>query len=221
MRNQMKRLSDADLYSIYCRWRQGSGPFACYVRANNFVSLKHHPDLVLKALPRGKDLLWSHVSSIIDRRDLAACLLILDLPGADSMRIGCHLQQEKAIKPVLTFTTPLHPHGLIGGAEYISALLLCGESLEPVEPRGFAFILDHERFGPYSDEDLRKCYNNQYELIDEDLPPAEMIKELGFQQILYVHESGVKEDLAHYLEYLTAQGCAVTTEDIGGKKPHG
>jgi hypothetical protein len=191
------------------------------MRANNFVSLKHYPDFALQPLPSEDAPHWAQISEFIDERDPASCLSIIDVHGADSIRSGCALQREKSIKPVLTFNTPLHPCGLVGGTEYISALLFCGELLEPVDPRGFAFILDYDRFGDYDDEEMRRRFNNQYELIDEDLPPAEMLKELGFHHVLYIHQKAIKEDCARYLEYLTAEGHQVATEKVGGEEGHG
>ncbi|HEX9061192.1 MAG TPA: hypothetical protein VF941_13510 [Clostridia bacterium] len=189
-----KRLKEIDLYQVYLKWYQGSGVFRCFFRTTNFVSLKHYPDFYLDQGSLDENL-NEKILKIIDRYDVHTSLFFLDLPCEQAISPAYFLQANKSIKPILTFNNVLHPYGLIGTREYISRLILYSDYLEEVEPKGFIFILDNLRFGDYDDKTLRSNFNNQYELTEYDLPYLEMLRELGFERVIYISNGKIKEDI--------------------------
>lgn len=209
-----QRLRDVDLYSVYQKWRQGSGPFRCFFRATNFVSLKHYTDFPLEEVGVDEDEFIPPISKIVGQYDFKKTLFMIELSGIEAIRVAYFLNSEKGIKPVLSFNGLLHPYGLVGDKEYISGLLTFGEKLQKIDARGYAFILDHNRFGEFSDDELRRNFNNQYELSDEDLPPLRMLKDLGFEKLVYIHSKESKEDVENYLVHLQENDFPVIMESI-------
>jgi hypothetical protein len=211
----MKKLSEVDLLSSFRKWRRGSGPFRCFFRSTNFVSLRHYPDFTLGVIPPGPPASYGAVEEIISETD-GPIICVLDLPGAESMRIAAFLQNRRRLKAILTFNSPLHPRGLVGGEEYIGALLGLADSLEydGEPPRGYVIVLDRDRYGDYGDDDFKRFFNNQYELIDEDLPSVEMLRDLGFPQVLFITSGEVKEDAAAWLGYLSEHGFPVAVNNL-------
>ncbi|MCE1246965.1 MAG: hypothetical protein LWY06_09990 [Firmicutes bacterium] len=226
------KLSETDIRGIYRKWRYGAGPFRCFFRASNFISLKHYPDFILdepvsemadlRSVQDGKDEsasagiadLVKSVLSVVEKYDRTTTLFFIDLPGTESIITAYFLRKILKIKPVPVFGNPLHPFGLIGGKKYISALLGYGKLLDNTEGQGYAFIMDWNRYGDYSDDDYKKFFNNQYELIDEDLPSVEMLKELGYNKVVAVCVNNMKEDCEAYLKYLEEQNFPVERESL-------
>lgn len=211
-----KRLKDIDLYSAYDKWRKNTGPFCCYVRAANFVSLKHYTDFELEAVEAEGDLvaLYPRLQKIIEGHERRHTLFFMDLPGEMLIRAAYSLTEAYRLKPVITFNSPLHPNGLIGGAGYISALLDCGEAFSDFRPEGYVFLLDNSRYGEYTEEQLRSFFNNQYEITDEDVPPLQMLRDLGYRSLVYIYNGAEKEDIAEYLDYLEQEGFSVIRESV-------
>jgi len=189
--NKPRMLSDIDLYDVYCAWRRGSGPFRCFVRSTNFVTLRHYEDFPL--LTDEINVPMDAIYSLVTEKHRDAPVILVELPGTEVIGWALHLQNECAIKPIITFNNIMHINGLVGNREYISALLLSGEKLKPLESLRYAFILDYERFSDFDETSFRTHFNNQYELTDDDLPPVEMLKSLGFSEILCIQRFGVKE----------------------------
>ena len=204
-----RKLSDIDLYKIYTKWFQGCGHFRCFFRATNFVSLKHYPDFVLKRVSYGKGKLFDRLIKIIDGYDKKTTFFIIDLPGEQSIKMAYLLQNRNNIKSVLTFNSPLHPLGFVGGEDYISMLLGYGEKLEHVNPEGYAFILDENRYVQHNEEEFLKRFNNQYVLVDEALPSEKMLRSLGFENVLFISRNLELEDISDYLRYLDELGFGV------------
>jgi len=212
----MKKLQDIDLYSVYCKWRQGAGPFECFFRAANFTSLKHFNNFDLLEITLDKDKIFKEIEKIIKHSDTKKTLFMIEMDDVEGIKTAYLLQDEQKLKPILTFNNPLHPNGLIGKIEYISNLLKLGEQLNPIKPEGFVFILNQNRFGDYQDEELKKFFNNQYELTDEDLPPYEMLCQLGFEEIIYMYNmKQLKEDVTSYFQYLNDKKFKVIHHILG------
>jgi hypothetical protein len=212
----MKRmLRDIDPYQIYKKWHSGAGHFSCFSRTVNFVSMKHYPDFELSEVRPEPDERYSIAERIIDSHG-GKKIILIDLPAIESMRISCLLNNTRRANPVITFNSPLHEFGFIGGRDYISALTGYGDHLLTMEgagPGSCCFVLDWNRFGDYSEEELKKYFNNQYELTEEDLPPVDMLRHLGYDVLIYLH-SGPREDAERYINYLTDQGFHVISEAI-------
>lgn len=77
------------------------------------------------------------------------------------------LQNNLDIKPILTFNILFHPYGLIGNEDFISNLLLYGNKLTTIDPKGYVFILDNERYLSESDGTEENFFNNQYETLEK------------------------------------------------------
>jgi hypothetical protein len=217
----MKRnLSSINFYEVFKLWLEGSNYFRCFIRSTNFVFLKHYPDFQLSEVDFEPDEIYKKVSSLIKNYDLQKTLFLLDIPGEKVIKTSFFLQNFDNIKPIITFNNPLHPYSLIGNCDYISALLLYGEKLGHVDPEGYIFALDRDRFGNYDEEDYKKFFNNQYELKEDDLPPVEMLKALGFEKIVYIGleeadcPGSLKEDVEAYLSYLMESKIEVCRERI-------
>jgi hypothetical protein len=212
-----KRLKDVDLYKNYCNWIAKTGNFRCFFRSTNFVSLQHYPDFELSDFPTGNNKFLDRAFEQVEGFIQEGVFVIFDLPGKLSMDLAYVLCTKKTLNPILVFNGILHPFGLIGDQEYISRLLGYGEVMKDISTGGFALVLDSERYGNYSDAQLKEFFNNQYELGEEDLPSAEMLKEQGYESVLYIFQNAAMEDVAEYLDYLSEEGISVLKQGIQGE----
>ncbi|MFZ3172122.1 MAG: hypothetical protein WA118_09090 [Carboxydocellales bacterium] len=207
------KLSQLNLLDNYRNWRQGTGVFEGFCRATPFVSLQHYPDMELHLSRPEPPANLGQLEAFAARYASRETLLVLDLPGELGVRSAYSLQTRLAIKPVLLFNNPLHQHGLVGGRDFINTLLAGGENLTPLDqPRGFAFILDYDRYSDYPDSAYQEFFNNQYELTDEDLPELELLNFCGINRLVVLSNQPLKEDLQNYLKYLQEQGLEVLIE---------
>ena len=198
----VETLKKQGLREIYRGWVQGAGPFECFVRKANFVSLQHYPDFKLQPVSQTESRLFKAVKARLEKAE-GRSLFLIEAGAPEGIRLGYLLQQRMNIKPVLTFGGPLHPHGIVGGESYISALVGYGKMLSPVNPVGYAFILDRQRYREkLSQRMLRQRFNNQYELSQDDLPSVEMLNHLGYQKLVVLSHHEPRVDLLSYLQYL-------------------
>jgi len=196
------RLLQIDLPDVYARWVQGAGPFACFVRKTNFVSLKHYRDFELRPVSINASSLFKYLLAQLEQLERDH-LVLLDIPAVEGMRLGFLLQNRLKLKPILTYVSPLHTHGLVGGDRYANALIAYGLLLNPVEPQGYVLIMDNQRYlAKVSQRLLRRRFNNQYELTADDLPSLDMLRALGYGRVTLYHRGETKEDVAAYLQYL-------------------
>lgn len=211
--NKMK-LSQVDLPALYEQWVQGAGPFACFVRKTNFVSLKHYRDFDLQPVVVGKSNLFKQLEPEL-RQITADHLLLFDITAVEGMRLGYLLQNRLQIKPILTYVSPLHTFGLVGGDRYVNALIGYGLRLEPVQPRAYVFVLDRQRYrSSVSRQLLQKRFNNQYELTADDLPNIDMLQDLGYKRVSLYRQRDAKDDVKAYLQYLQEQRFEVVEIEI-------
>lgn len=208
-----RKLGDISPYDLYTKWCNGCGVFRCFFRTTNFVSLKHYTDFILMDTAT-RDFQIEGLLTIVDRYSFQDTVFVIDLPGEEAVKAAMILQNQRKLKAILTFNNVLHPYGLISSKEYISSLVECGYELETgeIHYNGFVFVLDFLRYGQYTDEELRGHFNNQYELADGDLPPADMLKELGYKKLVFICRGDAREDVDCYLDYLDSEGIVVTRE---------
>lgn len=213
----MTFLKDLDLYSIYLKWRENTNAFECFLKSTPFVSLKNHPNFALEnpIISEEDDMLFNKIISIINDQDMSNSLFILDMPGCKSISLGYLLQNNLYIKPILTFNIIFHLYGLIGSKELINKLLLYGNMLSSINPKGYIFILDSERYLSESDGTEENFFNNQYETTEEDMPSVELLNELGYSKIVYIYQDEIKEDINCYLDYLEHFDIKVSKCKIG------
>lgn len=196
------QLHELDFRDLYERWAQGAGPYTCFISKANFVSLKHYPNFALRQPKLGANRLFRQVESSLQNAGTAH-LAVFDIPARAGMRLAYLLQNHLQIKPVLTFLCPLHPFGLVGGSDYINALIGYGLALKPVEPQGYALILDSQRYRTrVSKRILHERFNNQYELGPDNLPSIEMLNALSISRMSFYHLEPVMEDAAAYAQHL-------------------
>jgi|GEM_PF-756699 len=208
------RLSQIDLPDVFAHWVQGAGPFTCFVRKTNFVSLKHYRDFALRPVATNTSRLYKYLLPHLERLE-PNHLILLDIPAVEGMRLGYLLQEHLRLKPILTFVSPLHTHGLVGGDRYVNAIIAYGLLLNPVKPQGFVLILDNQRYlSTVNPNLLHRRFNNQYELTSDDLPSLEMLKALAYGRVTLYHWGEPKEDVGAYLQYLKDNLIQVEEWDI-------
>jgi hypothetical protein len=212
-------LKDIDLYGVYSKWFSGCGAFRCFFRSPNFVSLKHYSDFVLKEVSYKDRVFLDRLKSYVNKYDYSKTLFIVEFLNTISLDIAHYLFINERLKPVLTFNNILHPKGLVGSEEYISKLVLYSEAMSENSVSGYTIILDQNRYGDYSEDELRMNFNNQYDLTEDDLPSVEMLGDLGYDNIVYLYSLGMqmKEDISDYLEYLKSNNFIVVKEEFDVK----
>lgn len=200
----MNFLKDFELYPIYLKWREGSNAFECFLKSTTFVSLKSYPNFSLEefSISEEENIIYNKVKAIIDEQDTSNTLFLLDVPGHVSVLLGYLLQNNLNIKPILTLNQLFHPYGLVGSKKQISNLLLCGNKLNSINPKGYIFILDSERYLFQSNGTEENFFNNQYETTEEDMPSVELLKDLCYSKAVYIYLDDIKEDINCYLDYL-------------------
>lgn len=204
-----RKLSEIDFFQVYKNWKTDLGPFQCFVKATNFVSLKHYPDFTLSTIPGDTGgTCFDRIYTLLKEYDCKSTLFLLDINGTDAIKTAYHLRKLLSLAPVPVFNGVMHPYGLVGDKEYISCLIDYGLKNDKKDTKGYIFIFDSNRYGEYPDEQLKRFFNNQYELGDEDFPPVEMLGLLKYERAVCICDRE-KEDLAGYLEYLRASGISV------------
>lgn len=214
------KLSEIDLLQLYKKWSNGLDSFKCFFRSTNFVALKHYPDFQLNEVPDNGGEYFDFVSSQLKKYNLENTLFIIDITGAEAIRTAFFIRKAYSLFPTLIFNGVLHPFGLIGDKNYISNLIRYGmmledsEDIKAINKRRHLLVLDHDRFGEYTDEEMRKNFNNQYELGEDDLPSVEMLDLLGYNSVVYIYEVNEKEDITCYLEHLSENNINVDKVNI-------
>lgn len=213
----MNFLKDFELYPIYLKWREGSNAFECFLKSTTFVSLKSYPNFSLEefSISEEENIIYNKVKAIIDEQDTSNTLFLLDVPGHVSVLLGYLLQNNLNIKPILTLNQLFHPYGLVGSKKQISNLLLCGNKLNSINPKGYIFILDSERYLFQSNGTEENFFNNQYETTEEDMPSAELLKDLCYSKAVYIYLDEIKEDINCYLDYLDHFDIKISKCKIG------
>lgn len=195
-------LKNIDFLKLYHNYEYKAYPFNCFIRTGPFVSLKHYPNFTLDySIIENKEY-PSKLYEVINSYDFKSTLIILDMPGDIAILEAYYLNNINSIKPIPIFNFLLHQNGLIGNKSFVNNLVVVGNKLTDIEPKGFMILLDYNRFGDFTEKQYEEGFNNQYELFDEDIPSIDMLKELGYSTIVYISQDKEKEDIANYLNYL-------------------
>ncbi|MDT8718874.1 hypothetical protein IAI10_19655 [Clostridium sp. 19966] len=195
------RLEQVNLLELYHKWLSNAGYFECYVRTSVFATAKHYKEFQLDESNISSELYYK-VCSILKKYDEKETIFLLDFPDSEAIKLAYFINNNLAIKPILTFNMLLHDYGLVGSKDFVNALVVCGNKLKEIDPKGYAFILDYYRYREFEEEAYLKGFNNQYEVSDEVLPEAGLLKNLGYKKIVYVSVDKEKEDILNYLNYL-------------------
>lgn len=194
------RRTEIDIYKVYDNWQKGLEDFQCYFKVTPFATMKNYTDFSL-------DDTISPSSDSIDKfsrlkhRFETNSLYIIDFKANLALDLALLLNNEAEVKPILSFNHIFHSFGIVGDEDMAQRLLLYSNKLELIKPKAFCFVLDKDRYKEDYTCDYMK-FNNQYEVTEEELPPADMLEALGIKNIVYVSEDYVKEDVKYYLEYL-------------------
>ena len=209
--NMQKHLRDIDLYHLYKKWYDGCGMFECFVHSTPFVTLKNYPDFVLNDVCFEQDKFTEEVLNIISQYINPKTLFLIDFNAQLSLKLAYILQEKLALKPILTFRQINHPYGLVFDEEAINSLISYSEKITDKNNNGFVFVLDYLRYSEFSEDSYKSKFNNQYEVTEYDLPVCEMLNDLGYEQVVFLHQGTLKEDIKPYIEYLQKNGIQVVT----------
>ncbi|GFP74165.1 hypothetical protein [Clostridium fungisolvens] len=194
------RRTEIDIYKVYDNWQKGLEEFQCYFKVTPFATMKNYTDFLL-------DGTISPSSDSIDKfgklkhRFEADSLYIIDFEVNLALDMALLLNNEVKVKPILSFNHIFHTFGIVGDENMAQRLLVYSDRLELINPKAYCFVLDKDRYKEDYTCDYMK-FNNQYEITEEELPPADMLEALGIKNIVYISEDYVKEDVKYYLEYL-------------------
>lgn len=204
-----KHLKDIDLYQLYKKWYDGCGVFECFVHSTPFVTLKNYPDFVLHDMYDEQDKYTNEVSSFFAPYVNSKTLFIIDFHAQLSLKIAYTLQKNLMLKPILTFGQINHPYGMIFDESAISSLISYGDKITNINDNGYVFILDYLRYNEFSEDIYKSKFNNQYEVTEYDLPVFEMLQDLGYQQVVFLYQGTMKEDIKSYIDYLQEKGMQI------------
>lgn len=213
----IKNLKSFDTRKIYDNWIKNTKEFQCFSKSTNFVTLKEYPDFILD--PDFKyDIAKIYLEKIriillnLKRNVKSKSIFIFDFKDDEAIDIAFFLRKLNLLNSVLILNGIVNERGIVCSKAYINKLLLYGEQLEFINeiPDEFALVADLNRYGNYSKDELKKYFNNQYEITEDDLPNVEMLSFLGYENIVYItngksnseNEYNIKEDMFAYLEHL-------------------
>ncbi|KNY26089.1 hypothetical protein [Pseudobacteroides cellulosolvens] len=217
LNNMDKRLRDYNPYEIYKKWYGVQGYFSCFFRSTPFVSLKHYPDFTIENYRNDISKIDNQIVRLIKNYDLEKSLILVETTMERSIEAAYGLYNQCDLKPVFTFNHIYHAHGIIGTKMDISLLMELGAKITGGDTKGWAFFIDSRRYGEERPEVLRKLFNNQYELTYDDLPPAEMLKDLKYERIIYFYTDDIKEDVDYYINYINENGLEVIKYKLQGE----
>lgn len=197
-------LQEIDLRNIYGVWKSNLGPFRGFFRSTPFVSLQTYDDFTLE-----EEYIIEYA-----QKDLETIMeqfqedkfVIVDLPLKEIINLGLVLNNEYAIKPILNINLLFHPFGIIGTKDNINKLINNGLKLKKIQTDKFIMLIPYDRYNEeVSSEDLKNMLNNQYGIGEDDLPNANMLKELGYNQVVIITKDDIKEDLKDYVNFINKE----------------
>ncbi|MBK1813076.1 hypothetical protein JHL18_20860 [Clostridium sp. YIM B02505] len=201
------RRTEINIYKVYDNWQKGLEEFQCYFKVTPFATMKNYNNFSL-------DDTISPSSDSIDKfsklkhRFEADSLHIIDLEAKLALDLALLLNNEVNVKPILSFNHIFHTFGIVGDEGMAQRLILYSDRLEFMKPKAYCFVLDKDRYKEDYICDYME-FNNQYEITEEELPPADILEALGIKNIVYISEGYVKEDVKYYLDYIRKSGFEV------------
>jgi len=193
-------LQEIDLKNIYRIWKSNLGPFQGFFRSTPFVSLQTYDDFRLE---EEKVIKYDQkVIDVIMENFNGSSFLIVDLPLKDILNLALVLNNEYSIKPILNVNLLFHTFGIIGTKDNINKLINNGLKLKKITTNKFIMMLPYDRYNEEAaPDDLSNKLNNQYGIGEDDLPYANLLKELGYEQVVIITKDNIKEDLNDYLNF--------------------
>lgn len=196
------KLQEVDLRNVYRIWKSNLGPFRGFFRSTPFVSLQTYDDFNLE-----KENIIQYnpkILNIIMEKFEEDNLLIIDLSLNEIIDLSLVLNNEYSIKPILNVNLLFHPFGLVGTKDNISKLINNGLKLKKINTNKFIMMIPYDRYDEKIDgEELKNKLNNQYGVGEDDLPYVNMLKELGYRQVVVITKDDIKEDLSEYVNFIS------------------
>lgn len=196
------KLQEVDLKNIYKIWKSNLGPFRGFFRSTPFVSLQTYDDFnlekenIIEYNPKRLNLIMEKIQE--DK------FLIVDLPLNEIINLSLVLNNEYSIKPILNINLLFHPFGVVGTKDDINKLICNGLELKKISTNKFIMMIPYNRYDEKIDnEDLKNKLNNQYGIGEDDLPYVNMLKELGYRQVVVITKDDIKEDLSEYVNIIS------------------
>jgi hypothetical protein len=197
-------LQEIDLRNIYGIWKSNLGPFRAFFRSTPFVSLQTYDDFTLE-----EEYIIEYAQKnleIIMEKFQDDKFVIVDLPLKEIINLSLVLNNEYDIKPILNINLLFHPFGIIGAKDNINKLINNGLKLKEINTNKFIMLIPYDRYNEeVSSEDLKDMLNNQYGIGEDDLPYANMLKELGYNKVVIITKDNIKEDLNDYVNYISKE----------------
>ena len=194
-------LHEIDLRNVYRIWKSNLGPFQCFFRSTLFVSLQTYDDFEFE-----EENIIKYDQEIIDiimENFNESKFLIVDLPLKDILNLALTLNNEYSIKPILNINLLFHPFGIIGSKDNINKLVNNGLKLKKIITDKFIMMIPYDRYNEEaSTDDISNKLNNQYGIGEDDLPYVNMLKELGYKQVVILTKDNIKEDLNDYVNFI-------------------
>lgn len=202
-------LKEVNLYNVYKRWTSKSNNFIPYFKLTIFESLQRIDDVDLNTITKCDNIYnLDYIRNII--KDSNDTLYIFDTDGDKGIELAAILQNIFKIKSVLDFGMNFHDRGIVGNKNYIKSLIESSDNL--INNKDFdkyALILDINRYKNDIDYDIKKTFNNQYELSEEDVPDIEFLNKNNINKIIFFYDLNIKEDISSYLNYLSENNIIV------------
>lgn len=196
------KLQEVDLRNVYRIWKSNLGPFRGFFRSTPFVSLQTYDDFNLE-----KESIVEYnpqTLNIIMEKFQEDKFLIVDLPLSEIINLSLVLNNEYSIKPILNINLLFHPFGVVGTKDNINKLINNGFELKKINTNKFIMMIPYDRYDENIDaEELKNKLNNQYGIGEDDLPYVNMLKDLGYSQVIIITKDHIKEDLSDYVNYIS------------------
>ncbi|WP_160693282.1 normocyte-binding protein [Clostridium sp. C2-6-12] len=196
------KLQEVDLRNVYRIWKSNLGPFRGFFRSTPFVSLQTYDDFNLEKENRIE--YNPQTLNIIMEKFQEDNFLIIDLPLNEIINLSLVLNNEYSIKPILNINLLFHPFGVVGTKDNINKLINNGFELKNINTNKFIMMIPYDRYDENIDaEELKNKLNNQYGIGEDDLPYVNMLKDLGYSQVIIITKDNIKEDLSDYVNYIS------------------
>ncbi|OOM70709.1 hypothetical protein CLPUN_51740 [Clostridium puniceum] len=195
-------LQEIDLRNIYRTWKSNLGPFQGFFRSTPFVSLQTYDDFeieeenLIKYDQKAIDIIIENLNE--------NNFLIVDLLLKEILNLALVLNNEYSIKPILNINLLFHPFGIIGSKDNINKLINNGLKLKKINTDKFIMMIPYDRYNEEAGiDDSSNKLNNQYGIGEDDLPYVNMLKELGYSQVIILTKDNIKEDLKDYVNFIS------------------
>jgi hypothetical protein len=195
-------------------WAPPSGAWSLWVHPVPFAQMSE--TILSAAAPTGPapwlglDVAWAPG---VDERSL----LILDLPGAESVYVGVALAQ-RGYRPVPLFNACTGPRELVEQGRIHRALHDGAADLRSQDLRADAppaFLLDELRSTPVQSAQPT-CFDNRWRVYPEDLPSTDVLRARGLERAILVRHCprGLADDLRLVLWQWQEAGFVLAVKDL-------